>query len=60
MKKLILIGSIILLITACKSSKGHCDAYGNKSSQETEELIFDIHSSTNENMSKYVTTNRIK
>ena len=30
MKKIILIGFIITLITSCKSSKTNCDAYGQK------------------------------
>lgn len=54
---LILLMSIIL--TSCKSSNGHCDAYGNKSA-DNNELEFDIYKSHNNNMEKYVTTTSIK
>ena len=33
MKKIIVIISLIFICSACGSSKGHCDAYGNKSGQ---------------------------
>jgi len=29
MKKILIIGLVILACSACGSSKGHCDAYGN-------------------------------
>lgn len=60
MKNYIFLFIIVLLLTSCKSSNGHCDAYGNKSSQGINNDNFDIYSSTNESMSKYVTTIRIK
>ena len=54
---LILLMSIILI--SCKSSNGHCDAYGNKSAN-AEELEFDIYNSHNNSMVKYTTTTSIK
>ena len=49
--------SIILI--SCKSTNGHCDAYGNKSAN-TKELEFDIYKAHNSSMEKYTTTTSIK
>jgi hypothetical protein len=32
--KIVLIAISLLAITACKSSNGHCDAYGNKATSK--------------------------
>ena len=39
MKKFIAIVILILTCAACGSSKGHCDAYGNKSGQHINEDV---------------------
>lgn len=59
MKKITLTLIILTLFTSCKSTGGHCDAYGNKSGN-VEELDFDIYSSHNDSMSKYGSTISIK
>jgi len=41
MKKTVLICSLIMFLLSCGSSKPHCDAYGNKSS-ETNEYVEDL------------------
>lgn len=51
--------TLITLITSCKSTGGHCDAYGNKSGS-VDNMEFDIHSSHQSNLSKYTTTTSIK
>lgn len=63
MKKIKLIFAIsvgiIIICSSCKSSQGHCDAYGNKAAS-SDTLDFDIYSSHNSSMSKYVSTSIIK
>jgi hypothetical protein len=62
MKKItltLIILTLTALFTSCKSTGGHCDAYGNKSAN-VEELDFDIYSSHNSDMSKYGSTVSIK
>lgn len=48
--------TLITLITSCKTSQPHCDAYGNKSASVAEELDFDIRT----NSSQYTSTIIIK
>jgi len=48
--------TLITLITSCKTSQPHCDAYGNKSANVTEEIDFDIRTNT----SQYTSTIIIK
>lgn len=62
MKKIILLTVIlssILLTTSCKSSQGHCDAYGSKGA-ESNDLEFDVYKVHNDSMGKYVTTTSLK
>ena len=51
-----LIASFILVLSSCKSSKGHCDAYGNKSSYTND----DIDKQSMESDKKYITVTVIK
>ena len=60
MKKLIILLALTTFLISCKSTQGHCDAYGNKSAIQEQEENFDIYSSNSNTMSKYVTSLSIK
>lgn len=53
------IALIIIVCSSCKSSQGHCDAYGNKSASVGQD-DYDIHTFHNESMVKYVSSSTIK
>ena len=61
MKKIVLLLIVLvgIISTSCKSSKGHCDAYGNKISN-AEDVEFDIYDTHHNSTSKYVNTTSIK